>query len=429
MDFFVMKYKVEKITVKGEQFIVFTDEDCSPVTGNHTINWANAYIEKEKSANKVASRETEAKHLLFCLEHFIKFHIDVANRVKSAQFFTSVEISNFVSHCFRKADVIKSENGNITPISIKNIDSPAYQSAAFADSRVRNTTASARMLSMKSFISYLYKRFHAVTTKKITEIQYERVTQELTREINKAKRENSRVIDVDKPIFSDNLLETLFTITQVGHPDNPFKSSQLRNRVILETIFDTGMRRGALLQLKTTDLRDENIERIHIEQRVNIDDPRHHRPTQKTRSAQVAVEPKIMDNIKNYIDKERTKYPSSESHDFIFISEWGMNSGQPLSITGLNYIFKVLSNKLSNSLGANINISPHMIRHHWNKVFTERAESAGLTNIEIDRLRKQMMTWSSTSNMSETYNIWSTLKRVREIKQRYQHQLTLKGNN
>lgn len=419
-----MKYKVEKITFKGLQHIMFTGDDGSPLTGNLTVNWANTYIEKDKSTNTVTSRTTEAKHLLFCLHHFMEKQIDVVNRVEAGKFFTSIEISQFARYCFKKAKVVQQQaNNNVISLSTKDFISPAYQSATFADERVCNNTAAARMRCLKSYLVYLYKRLHTSFVNTDIYEKYKYTIRELTREIKKAKKENSTVVDIDKPIFDDDVLELLFQITQVGHPDNPFKSAQLRNRVMLDTIYATGIRRGALLQLKITDLRDENIERISINKRVNHDDPRHHRPTQKTQSAQVAIEPEILLHIKKYVNDERAKYPESESHDFIFVAEWGANAGRPLSISGFNYLFETLSGALSNKLGRNIKINPHMLRHYWNMDFSERAEAAGLTNVETDRLRKQMMTWSQDSKMSEIYNIRATLKRVRTIKQNYQSQL------
>ena len=68
-------------------------------------------------------------------------------------------------------------------------------------------------------------------------------------------------------------------------------------------------------------------------------------------------------------------------------------------------------------------IGPHQIRHHWNQKFSEDTEAAGLSNTETDRLRKDQMTWSAKSEMAEVYNVRHSLKKVRDIKQRYQNKM------
>ncbi len=419
-----MNVKVDKVTINGVQHVFFTDELDLPITDNITINWASSYICKEKGHNTINSRETEAKHLLFSLKYFMTKGIDLTNRIESGKYITISEVFEFSAHCFKKAKIIEQQtNSNVVSFSIKDFISPALKSATFEAEKVANGTAVARMTPLKNFIMYLHKRIHTNFTDADTVLNYDNTVRNLSLEIKKAKRENKKVIDIDKPVFDEEVLHVLFDITQVGHPENPFKSAQLRNRTIIDTIFDTGVRRGALLQTKITDLRDENIERIIIENRINTDDPRKHRPTQKTQSGLIAIEPETMANIKKYIEEKRILYPDSENNDFIFISEWGNTAGQPLSISGFNYIFEVLSKAISKKLGRKVIIGPHQIRYHWNQTFSDDTEAAGLSNTEIDRLRKQQMTWSPKSEMAEVYNIRHSLKKVREIKQRYQSKM------
>lgn len=419
MDFFV-----DKVNINGVQQVFIVDEFDLPITENITINWMNNYICKEKGHNTVRSRETECVHLLFSLRYFIINGVDLVRRVESGKYITLDEISKFSTHCLKKSEVIKQQSCNkVVSFSTKDIISPALKSLTFEAEKVKNDTASARMRVMKSFIQYLHKRFHTSSTDEEINLKYTLSIRNLELEIKNAKSENQSVIDIDKNIFDQDVLDVLFDITQVGHPDNPFKSAQIRNRIIIDIMFDLGIRRGALLQMKDTDLRDDNLERVVIENRVNYEDTRLHRPTQKSRSAQVGIEPEIMINIKKYIEEERVKYHRSENHGFIIISEWGDTSGQPLSMSGFNYIFEVLSKSISKKLGREVTIGPHQIRYYWNQQFSEDAEAAGLSTTETDKLRKEYMSWSDKSKMSELYNIRSSLKKVRKIKQRNQRKM------
>lgn len=422
-----MDFKVDKVTINNIQHVCFVDGDDSPLTGSQVINWANAYISKEKCQNTITSQATEAKHLLVGLNYFFSKQIDLVERVSTGEFLTFSEVSDFARHSFKKTAVIKRDTksqGKIASLSSKDVLSPGFKSATFEAERVANGTAVARMNSIKSFIEYLFKRLHTAFSGADTVINKNNTLRNLTLEIKKAKSENTKVIDVDKPIFDDEVLSAIFEITQPGHTDNPFRSrSQFRNRLILDFIFDTGIRRGALLQAKITDLHDENIEYISIEKRVNNDDPRLHRPTQKTQPGVAPLEPELMKDFKEYIESIRVNYPKSEDHDFIFIAESGKTAGQPLSKTGFDYIFETLSLALSKKLGRKIKVTPHMIRHYWNFDFSEKAREAGISKTETERLRKLVMTWSAKSTMSDTYDMFDRLKQVRKIKQGLQNKL------
>ncbi len=421
-----MDFKVDKVTINNIQHVCFVDGDDSPLTGSQVINWANAYISREKGHNTITSQATEAKHLLVGLNYFFSKQIDLVQRVSAGEFLTFSEVSDFARHSFKNAEIIKRDTesqGKIASLSSKDVLSPAFKSATFEAERVANGTAVARMNSIKSFIEYLFKRLHMGFSGADTVVNKDNTLRNLTLEIKKAKSENTKVIDVDKPIFDDDVLSAIFEITQVGHPDNPFRSSQFRNRLILDSLFCTGIRRGALLQVKITDLHDENIEYISIEKRVNNDDPRLHRPTQKTQTGVAPLEPELMKDLKNYIESIRVNYPKSEDHDFIFIAESGKTAGQPLSKTGFDYIFEILSLALSKKLGREVKVTPHMIRHYWNFDFSEKAREVGISKTETERLRKDIMTWSPKSTMSDIYDMFDRLKQVRKIKQGLQNKL------
>lgn len=416
-----MDYLVEKVVINNVQHVCIVDNHGTPVTSNETINWANAYISKEKGHNTISSRETESVHLLFGLDFFFSQKIDLTERVSTGAFLTQAEVSDFSRHCFKKSADIKRDShshGKVVSFSSKDILSPAYKAATFREKSVANGTVSARMNSIKNFITYLNKRLHNQVNDSDLTINYNNTHRALSLEVKKLKRLNTKLIDIDKPIFDDDVIKNISEITTPDDISNPFRSrTQLRNQLIINLLFYTGMRRGALLQLKTTDLRDENIEHIVIQNRVNDDDPRYHRPTQKTQSGVAPIDTALMNELKFYINNIRSTYPASENHDYIFISESGKTSGQPLSKTGFDYIFSVLSNALSKKTNRNIKITPHMIRHYWNLDFSEKAEKAGMSHNETESLRKTIMTWSIKSNSGEVYNIVHKLKSVRRIKQ------------
>ncbi|GIU46244.1 transposase [Shewanella sairae] len=399
-----MHLKIEKITVNGEQSVFYTDGFGYPISGNLSVDYASNYICLEKSSTTIKSRETTARHLLFCLNYFIYNDIDIVNRVASGEFFSFFELDKFSNHCFLKQRIInKTKSSNIVSFTPKDSISPSTRKTTCRQNQVSNTTARERLRALRSYLEYLYERFYGFNSPTRLKEHYDNVIRHLNREVNKAKPNNTSVIDIDEEVFTQEVIDKIFEITLVGHPSNPFKRSQLRNRVIIDTIFDIGIRRGALLNLKLGDIKDEETPRLDIINRINFDDPRKHRPTQKTQSGVIGTQFSTIRNLKTYIETVRDSYtsttkpsplyPKALEHDFIFISEYGTTKGHPLSITGFNYIFDVLSEAVG------VNIHPHLIRHHWNYNFTRQAEKAGLTSHETDKLRKHQMTWSENSTM------------------------------
>ncbi|NUW69238.1 hypothetical protein HOP39_16680 [Vibrio coralliilyticus] len=132
-----------------------------------------------------------------------------------------------------------------------------------------------------------------------------------------------------------------------------------------------------------------------------------------------------MRKIKNYIDNIRIRFPEADTHDFVFIAE--MNSqgtaGQPLSLASYNQIFNTLSAALS------FRVHPHLIRHKWNEVFTDKGKEKNMSLDEMDKLRKYAMGWVRDSNMSEIYNDFKTAEAVREVQRLRQDRSVTVGDD
>ena len=179
----------------------------------------------------------------------------------------------------------------------------------------------------------------------------------------------------------------------------------------------TGTRKGAIAKLKIGDCDftgDCNLIRI-TRTPDDKEDTRKYKPSQKTDSHTSYVDPDLMKLIDYYIENKRSRYPNAQSHEFIFVSEMSTKNtaGDPLSISSINYLFKVLSNALG------FNVHPHLLRYKWNEKFSE--DTSGMTSEEVAKLRRYAMGWSRDSRMAELYDRFkiaskvATLQKTRQI--------------
>lgn len=141
----------------------------------------------------------------------------------------------------------------------------------------------------------------------------------------------------------------------------------------MQILINTGVRVGAVLKLKVSDLIDDwdNPRFLLTKTPNDPTDPRLERPSNKTKALSVSISSELMKLIKLYIQTVRTENPAAREHDFVFISEKGTTSGQPLTYKSIHKIV----DKFGEALG--IKLHPHKLRHKWNEVLKIRRESMG----------------------------------------------------
>ncbi|KJG03906.1 hypothetical protein UB33_21690, partial [Photobacterium angustum] len=437
-DWFIKSVRVMKIGIinsKGKQFVQIVDSLYSPITDDISVNYANLFLESEKHSLAVNSKLSIVQCLIHSLTYFKNTNIDIYERVSSGEFFIYKELDEFANHASLKkeyADLLESES--IVSITQKSIISPHAAKSTFREQSVKYNTIRKRLRSFREFIEYLSTVIHGVAPSNEVEGRKIDTTSFLSREIKKYKgNKDVEPVDIDEQMFSEEILDKLNEVIQIGHKYNPFKPSvQARNKAIIDVLFGTGLRKGALLALKIGDVRGDGIERLLIAQRENYDDTRKYRPSQKTAGKAVYIERKDFDILDDFIVNHRYQFVEKgiarskgdgsfgnvfKNHDFVFVSSKGSTVGQPLSISSFNRIFM----QLSSALG--VDITPHKVRYHWNYEFTKTCKEAGLDQVETAQLRKRQMTWSRDSKMEDVYNERALLEKVREHKQKMQRRI------
>lgn len=191
----------------------------------------------------------------------------------------------------------------------------------------------------------------------------------------------------------------------VGSKSNPFKKKfQLRNWIIVKIFLETGMRRGELLKLKTTDLH-EISGKCYLVIKRRPDDPTDARaiqPAQKTLSRTISISEQLYTEIEDYITSERRPIingkRSSLKHQFLITSE----RGTPLSQSVVNSMFDLIHTNFFERAG--VNFHPHLLRNTFCNNYLEWCvEKMGM---ELDRSLDELRLicgWGVASKMPLRY--------------------------
>jgi site-specific recombinase XerD len=204
----------------------------------------------------------------------------------------------------------------------------------------------------------------------------------------------------------------LLATADPSHPKNPFRSQlRLRNGLIVELLYQTGIRRGELLKLKVEDLfsNDDGNGFLCVVRRP--DDPTDTRltePGQKTDDRILAIHPSTYDALLRYVRTERRPKrqgrPIKLSHSFLFVSERGV----PLAESAVNSILRSLAMRCFENTA--FKLHPHLLRNTFCNEFVDYCTTVEGLDEEAskDRLRA-LCGWTAASRMPERY----TQKRIR----------------
>lgn len=203
--------------------------------------------------------------------------------------------------------------------------------------------------------------------------------------------------------------------------DNPWNSEyvKVRNELILLWLHHLGMRRGELLNIKTTDVLFQ--ERMVIIERSADDpkDPRLNQPLSKTKARKLPISEELLQKTEVYISMWRSQSKFARKHLFLFTSV----DGFPLSLSSFTKLFITLRKKCPQ---LPCDLFAHNLRHTWNTDFSEKAEKYNMSGEIESKTRSYLMGWSENSGTAATYNKRHIKKKANEISLRMQSKITTK---
>ncbi|MCK0542740.1 site-specific integrase [Pseudomonas syringae pv. aptata] len=291
---------------------------------------------------------------------------------------------------------------------VARIGTAAMASFPQIDSRTRDQY----LRLLKQFLSWCVIRYiprarqHS-TTMAYLEVAFADVADVIERRfeshIINARRDRARYRSL-----TDTQLQIIRTLIRPGAAENPFPERlQLRNWLMIELFLETGIRRGELLKLYTTDInQDSQHAYVSINDREHDpDDPRTEEPALKTHGRTVGISAQLYEVYEHYIQSERRPLrdgkPMKLLHRYLFISD----RGRPLSIRALSNVLDRLF--LTIEL-AHLSLLPTLSAHDFRHTFADRfltylVEQRG-HDLEraTDELRR-VCGWTETSAMPRRY--------------------------
>ena len=208
--------------------------------------------------------------------------------------------------------------------------------------------------------------------------------------------------------LTDTQLQIIRTLIRPGAAENPFPERlQLRNWLMIELLLETGIRRGELLKLYTTDI-NQGSQHAYVsinDREHDPSDPRAEEPALKTHGRTVGISAQLYEVYEHYIQGERRPLrngkPMKLLYRYLFISD----RGRPLSIRALSNVLDRLF--LTIEL-AHPGLLPTLSAHDFRHTFADRflaylVEKRG-HDLEraTDELRR-VCGWSDTSAMPRRY--------------------------
>lgn len=378
-------------------FVTLVNEHCCPV-----CPYVSVYLDVHLGGNSFNSRNSYAQQMKFALRYFNSSGIDLAQRTMTGQFLNRAEIDAFYTACKFKAGSELSNAVTLHVYSDKSIQN-AIHAGRISEGLVKALTSKGRLYRLLDYLEFLYTYIHAdhIVPDSIKQ-KYEFNLMHLKNKLKTLNNFSTECIPHGESLFPVDKFLRLVEMIKPDSKDNPFKSSRLRNYLVTSLFIQTGIRKGALAKLKIGDCKFwGTFDEISIVKRPDdVFDPRRFRPAQKTQPHKSFVPKELMQELKNYIDTVRCRYPASADHEMIFVAEKNSRgtSGDPLSLSSIDKIFEKLSEAIC------FDIHPHLLRYKWNELFTDFAESRSMPTDQQNKLRKYLMGWVRNSQMDEIYN-------------------------
>ncbi|WP_447802813.1 tyrosine-type recombinase/integrase [Pseudomonas serbica] len=208
--------------------------------------------------------------------------------------------------------------------------------------------------------------------------------------------------------LTDTQLQIIHTLIRPGDAENPFPERlQLRNWLMIELLLETGIRRGELLKLYTTDI-NQGSQHAYVsinDREHDPSDPRAEEPALKTHGRTVGISAQLYEVYEHYIQGERRPLrngkPMKLLYRYLFISD----RGRPLSIRALSNVLDrlFLTIELAHP-GLLPTLSAHDFRHTFADHFLAYLVEKRGHDLEraTDELRR-VCGWSDTSAMPRRY--------------------------
>jgi integrase len=210
-------------------------------------------------------------------------------------------------------------------------------------------------------------------------------------------------------LFTDPLMGGVTKTSHIG--------PRYRNVLALRILYDTGMRLGELLGLRLHDFEIASggepaylIVRRYHDDRM---DDRVIQPVAKTLERKLPIGQGLENCIREYLNqREDVPQVGFDDKDFLLVNHLGgLRQGKAISEMSFRCALLMLQKKFPPLK----EVHPHLLRHDWNYRFSAIATELGLSEIEEQRARENLMGWVEGSSSSSHYNRRHIQKKAVEL--------------
>lgn len=351
--------------------------------------------------------------------------VNIRNRIISGFLFQMHEIE-FISHLCRlkfenaiQVLILQSENKS-NPISLLS-----YGRGSKSDSETLNIgSADSKIRSICCYLEWCLNYFLEFSEIKRVDrkILHSSCMESIQALKNRISNQSSRNTISTREGLSEEVLSVLLDVIKSGSKNNPWSGEfvQNRNELMLRWLLFLGLRRGELLNIQVQDIDFARLEVTIVRRADSTDDSRKYQPLVKTRDRILIVSNELLQLTRDYILNHRRNIVGARVHKYLFVAH---KTGAALSLAALNRVFRDLDLQID---GVKHRVTPHLLRHTWNDIFSRDMDSKEVSEADEQKMRSYLMGWSPTSGTASTYTKRYVRKKAREVSLAYQKKV-LKG--
>jgi len=229
---------------------------------------------------------------------------------------------------------------------------------SLVNSKISNRTVNRKVSSLKSFYKFLQK----------------------TKQIESSPLVKHQALKVLKQVQVPFSEKEIFSVLNTVDNDGDFES--VRNKLMVELFYSTGMRRNELINIKITDI-------DYVNETVKV-------LGKRNKERYIPLLKSVRESLKKY-DKVREEIDGSEP--YLFLTKNGKKIYDTLVYRVINNYFSAVSSKVKKS--------PHVIRHSFaTHLLNEGADLNAVKELlgHSSLASTQIYTHSSLGKLKEVYN-------------------------